>query len=82
MGIQKKPAAQTKQQAKPTSAKRKQSLQKIKKKPAAASQKARQAIKKKPSGVPKKARQIQRRARNWQQTLKGARELHQFMTHK
>ena len=82
VGTQKKPAAQTKRQAKPTSAKKVQSLQKIQKKPATASQKERQMIKKKPSGAPKKAQQIQRRARNWQKTLKKARELHQFMTHK
>ena len=82
VGTQKKPAAQTKQQAKPTSAKKAQIPQKIQKKPATASQKERQVIKKKPSGAPKKAQQIQRKARDWQKTLKQARELHQFLTHK
>ena len=82
VGTQKKPAAQTKQQAKPTSAKKAQIPQKIVKKPATASQKERQVIKKKPSGAPKKAQQIQRKARDWQKTLKQARELHQFLTHK
>ena len=54
VGTQKKPAAQTKQQAKPTSTKKVQIPQKIQKKPATASQKERQMIKKKPSGAQKR----------------------------